>query len=199
MNSWRSQVANWPNRMPCAAYALMGASIITLQAVTLLAMGQPPICECGYVKLWGGIASSPEYSQHLTDWHSYSHVVHGLGFYILLWLMAPRTPVGLKFLLALGLEAGWEIMENTPFIINRYRQMALAQGYFGDSVINSVSDTLATAFGFVLAHTLPTWTIGVLVIATELFFAYMIRDSLLLNIIQFIYPSEALSSWQMGR
>lgn len=106
--------------------------------------------------------------------------------------------MGLRFALALGLEAGWEIFENTSFIINRYRESWLAQGYFGDSVINSVSDTVASVGGFVLARTLPVWAIGVLVIAAELFSAYMIRDNLVLNIIQLIYPSEAISIWQVG-
>jgi len=172
--------------------------ILALQALILLAMGQPPICECGYVKLWHGVISSPENSQHLTDWYSYTHVLHGIAFYLILWLAAPGLPIGLRFALALGLEAGWEIFENTPFIIDRYRQSALAQGYFGDSVINSVSDTLATAFGFGLARVLPVWSIVALVIAAELFSAYMIRDNLVLNILQLVFPSEAISNWQVG-
>jgi hypothetical protein len=198
MNSWRGRVIEWSSRTSLATYSLIGMGIIGLQAAVLLEMSQPPICECGYVKLWGGIISSPEYSQHLTDWHSYSHVVHGIVFYLLLWLIAPQLPIGLRFLLALGLEAGWEILENTPFIINRYRQTALAQGYFGDSVINSVSDTIAMTFGFGFARILPVWTIGGLVVGTELFTAYMIRDNLTLNIIQLIFPFETISNWQAG-
>lgn len=172
--------------------------VLALQALVLLAMGQPPICECGYVTLWHGDVSGPETSQQLIDWYTYTHVIHGIAFYLILWLTVPGVPVGLRFALALGLEAGWEIFENTPFIINRYRESALAQGYFGDSVINSVADTFATAFGFLLARILPVWSIIVVVIAAELLSAYMIRDNLVLNIIQLISPSDAISNWQVG-
>jgi hypothetical protein len=181
-----------------ATYLLVAAGIIALQAAVLLAMGQPPICACGYVKLWQGDVLSSENSQHISDWYIFSHVIHGFGFYFLLWLIAPRMPLGLRFVLALGIEAGWEVLENTPFIIDRYRQSALAQGYTGDSVINSVFDTLAAAFGFFLARLLPVWMIVVLAIATELFVGYMIRDNLMLNIIQLLFPSAAISAWQAG-
>ncbi len=174
------------------------AGLIALQGFILAAMGQPPICECGYVKLWHGLASSPETSQHLTDWYTFSHVIHGIAFYLILRLVAPDTPLGLRFALAIGLEAGWEILENTPLIIDRYRQSALAEGYFGDSIINSIFDTLASAFGFVLAWRLPVWSVVVLVLAIEIVSAFMIRDNLILNIIQLVYPSEAISRWQLG-
>jgi hypothetical protein len=148
--------------------------------------------------LWGGIAG-PELSQQITDWYTYSHVLHGIGFYLLLWLIAPRLPVGLRFAFALGLESSWEILENTPQMISRYRQTAIAQGYFGDSIINSISDSLAAMFGFALARILPAWTAIVLVIAVELFLGYMIRDNLTLNIIQLVHPIDAISHWQTGR
>ena len=196
MKSWQIAALDSASRISVGACLLIGAALIALQGLVLLALGQPAICECGYVKLWHGVVSSPENSQQLTDWYTYSHVIHGIAFYLILWFAAPAMPVGLRFVLALGLETGWEILENTPFIINRYRQSALALGYFGDSVVNSVSDTLAAAFGFALARILPVWAIGALVLGTELYSAYMIRDNLLLNIIQLIYPSEVISSWQ---
>ena len=196
MKSWQIAALDSASRISVGACLLIGAALIALQGLVLLALGQPAICECGHVKLWHGIVSSPENSQQLTDWYTYSHVIHGIAFYLILWFAAPAMPVGLRFVLALGLETGWEILENTPFIINRYRQSALALGYFGDSVVNSVSDTLAAAFGFALARILPVWAIGALVLGTELYSAYMIRDNLLLNIIQLIYPSEVISSWQ---
>lgn len=180
-----------------ALFVICG-SILVFQALVLLAMGQPTICECGYVTLWHGDLSGPETSQQLIDWYTYTHVIHGIAFYLILWLAAPGLPIGLRFVLAFGMEAAWEIFENTPFIINRYRESALAQGYFGDSVINSVADTFATAFGFMLARILPVWSIIVVVIAAELLSAHMIRDNLMLNIIQLIYPSEAISNWQAG-
>ncbi len=185
-------------RIPLAVYVLVGGVLIAVQAFTLLVMGQPPICTCGYVKVWHGIVSSPENSQQLTDWYTLTHVIHGVGFYLLLWLIAPRTPIGLRLALAVGLEAAWEVIENTPFIVDRYRQSALAQGYIGDSVINSVFDTLAMALGFLLARKLPVGAVVALVIAMELFSAYMVRDNLTLNIIQLIYPSEVISHWQAG-
>lgn len=184
--------------IPLRTYVLLAAAIVTMQALALLAMGQPPICECGYVSLWQGAVSSPENSQQLSDWYTYSHVIHGFGFYLLLWLVAPRSPVGMRFVAAVALEAGWELFENTPFIINRYRESALAQGYFGDSIVNSVSDSLAAALGFLMARKLPDWIILALVVAMELLALFMIRDNLTLNILQLIAPSEAISRWQFG-
>jgi hypothetical protein len=171
----------WSKGLSLKTCALLAVGVIVLQALVLLALGQPPICACGYVKLWHGLASSPETSQHLSDWYTPSHVIHGVGFYFILWLIAPGMPIGCRFALALGLEAGWEVLENTPFIIDRYRQTALAQGYFGDSIVNSVADTLAAALGFVLARIMPVWATLAFVVGTELFTAYMIRDNLTLN------------------
>ncbi|HEY8268282.1 MAG TPA: DUF2585 family protein [Xanthobacteraceae bacterium] len=179
-------------------YLLIGAAIIALQALVLVAMGQPPICACGTIKLWHGLVSSAESSQQISDWYTYSHVLHGLIFYFLLWLIAPGMPFGLRFVLAIGIEASWEVLENTPFIINRYRQSALALGYVGDSVINSVFDTLAAAIGVALARILPVWSTIALIVATEWSLAYAIRDNLTLNIVQLIYPFEAISRWQTG-
>lgn len=184
--------------LPWSACIATAVAILSLQALALLGLGQPPVCQCGYVKFWHGVVSSPENSQHLTDWYTHTHVIHGLVWYLLLWLVAPRMPIGLRLVLAIGIEATWEVMENTPFIINRYRQSALAQGYFGDSIINSIVDTLATALGFLLARLLPVWIIIALAITLELFAAYMIRDNLALNIVQLVYPTETVSRWQTG-
>lgn len=173
-------------------------AVVVVQALVLLAMGSPPICKCGYVRLWYGSASGPETSQQISDWYSFTHVIHGLAFYFFLWLVAPRSSMGLRFALAVGIEAGWEIIENTPLVIERYRQSALAQGYFGDSVLNSVCDSLAAIIGFLLARRLPVAVSVGLVVASEVFLAYMIRDNLLLNIIQLLWPSAALSQWQTG-
>lgn len=199
MRSLQASTLNWSTTISLRTYLLIGTGLIVLLAFALLAMGQPPICTCGYVKLWHGNVLSAENSQHLSDWYTFSHVIHGFGFYLLLWLIAPRTPVGLRLVLALGLEVGWEILENTPFIIDRYRQSALARGYVGDSVLNSVGDTLAMALGFVLARVLPVWVTVALTVAMELFVGAMIRDNLMLNIIQLLYPSEAVSDWQAGK
>lgn len=190
------RVATWHERTALGLCLPVAAGLVALQALALLAMGHPLICTCGYIKLWHGIVSSSENSQHVTDWYTYTHVIHGFGFYLLLWLIAPRMHFGLRLVLAVGLEGGWEVIENTPFIIERYRQSALAQGYFGDSIINSTFDTLATALGFFLARILPIWSVIAFAIALELFLGYMIRDNLTLNIIQLIYPSDVISNWQ---
>jgi hypothetical protein len=186
----------WYERIPLGTLLLVTVGLVVLQALVLLAFGQPLICTCGSIKLWTGAVSGPENSQQLTDWYTYTHIVHGLGLYFLLWLIAPRMPIGVRFLLAAGLEVSWEIIENTPFIIDRYRQSALAQGYVGDSVLNSVTDTLAGVSGFVLASLLPAWSTVALMVAMELFVGYMIHDNLTLNIIQLIHPSAAISQWQ---
>ncbi len=188
----------WCGRISIGTFFLAGISLIAVQALVLFAMGRAPICACGYVKLWGGIAAGPEISQQIADWYTYTHLIHGIGFYFVLWLIAPRMPVAVRFVIALAFEASWEIFENTSFVIDRYRQSAIAQGYFGDSIVNSVADTVAAALGFVLARTLPVWSIVVLAVTVELSMAYMIRDNLTLNIIQLIHPLEAIARWQAG-
>ena len=189
----------WYERISLGVYLVVGLAFIAFQALSLLAMGHPLICTCGTIKLWVGAVSSPENSQQLTDWYTYSHIIHGFILYLLLWLMAPRTPFGLRLALAIGLESAWEVIENTPIIMDRYRESALAQGYFGDSVVNSIVDTLAAVVGFVVAQKAPVWATLALAIAMELFVGYAIHDNLTLNIIQLIHPSAAISRWQTGQ
>jgi len=177
---------------------LLSAGILALQALVLRVLGRPLICACGHVDFWYAAPAGPETSQHLTDWYSFTHITHGFALYLLLWAVAPRMSVARRFVLMIGLEAGWEMVENTSFIIDAYRQSALAQGYVGDSVVNSLSDTLAAALGFVLARILPTWAAVALVGMNEAFLAYMIRDNLALNIVQLVHPSATLSQWQAG-
>lgn len=198
MTELQGPAPKWVGNVPLNAWLAVGLGLIAMQAAILLAMGQPLICACGYVKLWHGVVQSPETSQHLTDWYTPSHVIHGVLFYAGLWLLAPRLPVGVRFVIAMGLEVGWEVFENTEFAMERYRQGALAQGYFGDSVINSVFDTFAAAGGFLMARLAPLWATVALVIGMEVFVGVMIRDNLTLNIIQFLYPTEAVSRWQTG-
>ncbi|WP_367715323.1 DUF2585 family protein [Nitratireductor sp. GISD-1A_MAKvit] len=183
---------------PVAVTAFCVLAILALQALFLKLMGQTTICDCGTVKLWYSDPSGPETSQHIGDWYTYSHFLHGLLFYGLLWLFAPRVPLGYRLALAVGLEAAWEMAENTPMVINRYRESALAEGYYGDSVVNSLSDTLATIAGFFVARFSPLWLSILLVVATEIFMAVMIRDNLTLNILQLVYPSQTISNWQVG-
>jgi hypothetical protein len=177
---------------------LVVAGILVVAALVLLLMGRVPICKCGYVKLWHGVVFSAENSQHISDWYTFSHVLHGFGFYALLWLVARRLPLGVRLALAVGLESAWEVFENTDFVINRYRAVTISLDYYGDSVLNSVSDIVAMIVGFLLAARLPVRITVLLTIALELFVLYYVRDNLTLNIIMLLYPLDAIRQWQAG-
>jgi hypothetical protein len=179
-------------------HVLIALAVLVAGAALLAVMGQPLICKCGYVKPWHGIVLSSETSQHLSDWYTFSHVIHGFAFYGLLWLVGARWPLGLRLAAAVALETGWELFENTDFVINRYRSVTISLDYYGDSVLNSMSDVSAMMVGFGLASRLPAWTVIALILAFELFVAYFIRDNLALNILMLIYPLEAVRKWQMG-
>jgi hypothetical protein len=181
---------------------MLAAAIITVAALMLYLMGRTPICTCGTVKPWHGVVVSSENSQHLTDWYTFSHVIHGFVFYFVAWLALKVTEREVTVLallpIALAVEAGWEIFENTDFIINRYREATISRGYYGDSIINSVFDMLAMVLGFLLAARLPVWGIVAATVAMELFTGIMIRDSLALNILMLVWPLEAVRLWQDG-
>lgn len=174
----------------------LAAGIVLAAAAILLAMGRAPICECGAIDLWVGERDSSRTSQMIADWYSLSHIVHGLLFYAALAWLIPRCPLGWRFAAALLIEASWEVIENTPLIIDRYREATAALGYSGDSVVNSLADIAMMALGFLAARRLPVWAAIALVLVLEILPLFVIRDNLTLNVWMLLAPSDALKAWQ---
>lgn len=174
--------------------ALTAILLVSAAAAVLLLMGRPPVCTCGEVALWGPVG--PTQSQMLADWYSASHLVHGFLFYAALWLVARRWPVERRFLVALSVEAAWELAENTPMVIDRYREATAALGYTGDSVLNSLSDIAMMAVGFLAARRLPLWAAIALVALLEIVPLLVIRDNLTLNVWMLLWPTESVAAWQ---
>jgi Protein of unknown function (DUF2585) len=173
--------------------------IILLTVAYLLWIGREPICKCGYIKLWHGQVVSSENSQHISDWYTPSHVIHGFLFFGLLWLVARRLSLGWRLVIATIIEAAWEILENSDAVIERYRSVTISLDYYGDSVLNVVADILAMMLGFFLASRLPVWVTVLLIILFEAVTIWLIRDGLALNVLMLLYPLDWVAGWQAGR
>ncbi len=187
-----------PNRRG-AFFAL--ATALAIGAI-LLAIGRVPVCTCGTVKLWWGVVQSAENSQHIADWYTFSHMIHGLLFYFFAhvlwrrWKLFGGRPASWALPIAVAFEGMWELLENSPIIIDRYRAVTVSFGYNGDSVVNSLSDIGFMVIGFLIASRIPYWTSVVMALAFELFTLAMIRDSLTLNVIMLVWPIDAIRQWQ---
>lgn len=178
-------------------FLLLAIGVIVATALTEWLMGRSALGPDGKFGLWEGDTWSAGCSQRVADAYAFSHIIHGMLFYGLLWLVARRLPVSARYLIAVLLEAGWELLENSPIIINRYREATMALGYAGDSILNSTSDILMMSLGFLLAWKLrPSVTVA-LILAMEIGCLFWIRDNLTLNVIMLVRPVEAIKRWQM--
>lgn len=179
-------------------WLFVALAILLIQIVTLYLMGRVPICTCGYVKLFEPGVNTPGNSQHLADWYTPSHIIHGFLFYGLGFLILRRAPLAARLSLAVLIEAAWEIAENSPMVINRYRDATIALGYSGDSILNSAMDNVFMALGFLAASRLPVWATVTIAIVFELFTGWLIRDNLTLNVLMLVWPVDAIKTWQGG-
>jgi hypothetical protein len=182
--------------LPSLFALFLAIDLLIAFAVTLFLMDRPPICPCGSVKLWHGVVHSSENSQHIADWYTFSHVIHGFLFYGLahLLLRGPARRWALPF--AVAMEGAWELLENSPIIIDRYREATMAFGYSGDSILNSIADIGWMAAGFWLAAKLPVRATVALALAFEGLTLLLIRDNLALNVLMLVWPVEAIKTWQ---
>ena len=174
------------------------AAIVLGTTLILLAAGRSAICPCGHVALWHGSVQSDQNSQQIADWYSLSHVVHGVLFYGATWLALRRWSWTARLVVAVTTESAWEILENSPLIIDRYRSVTMAWGYRGDSVLNSVSDISCMMLGFTMARRLPWWASAGLVVLLEVVALAVIRDNLTLNLVMLVAPVDAIRMWQSG-
>jgi hypothetical protein len=190
--------------LPGRAGAFLALATAAAIAAMLLAMGRVPICTCGYVTLWWNDPNSFGNSQMLADWYSFSHIIHGLLFYFFAhllwrkWRLFGGRPAIWALPIAVAFEGFWELLENSPLIIDRYRSVTVNHGYNGDSVLNSLSDIACMTLGFLLASRLPVRASVALAIGFELFTLWAIRDNLTLNVLMLVWPVEAIRVWQGG-
>jgi hypothetical protein len=171
------------------------AIIILIMGAVELAFARHAICTCGYIDLFHPALDAGN-SQHLFEWYTPSHITHGFLFYFFGWLLFRRASPGVRLTLAVAIEAAWEVLENSPIIIDRYREATIALGYTGDTVINSMADVASMALGFAIARRIPWWATAAIAIGFELLTLAIIRDNLTLNVLMLVSPIEAIKQWQ---
>jgi hypothetical protein len=175
-----------------------GLAAVASTAAIELWMGRLPLGPDGRFGWWETDIWSSAMSQRFADPYSFSHILHGVLFYAALWLTARSAPLSMRALGALLLEGAWEVLENSPIIINRYREVTISLGYEGDSVLNSMGDVVMMAIGFGLAARLRLWQSLAFVALVELVMLALLRDNLTLNILMLLYPIDAIRDWQMA-
>lgn len=177
---------------------MIGSTIVVCALVAFIELysGRSPLGPDGMFGWWDNNIWGSENSQRVADIYSFSHIIHGIIFYAFLWLVARKMQVKYWLLIALLVEGGWELLENSPIIINRYREATIAQGYVGDSVLNSVCDILMMVIGFVFARFNKVWVSMAIIIVFELGTLFYVRDNLTLNVLMLVYPVESVKVWQ---
>lgn len=186
------------NKPDLRAQVAAGVLVVLAMVFTLRGMGRVWWCKVGDLSPWAGDIWSAHNSQHFLDPYTFTHVLHGVAFFGILWLVARKLSVPWRFVIALGLEAAWEIAENTEAVIQKYRESTISLDYYGDSVLNSVADVASCGLGFAIAASVPWWASVAFFAGTELFLAWWIRDSLLMNVLMLTYPLESVRQWQSG-
>ena len=179
-------------------FILIGLAVLAGTAVALRIEGRLWWCAAGDFRPWTGDAWGPHNSQHLFDPYSLTHVSHGFVLWGLLWLFARRVSLEYRLIAGLGIESLWEILENSTWVIDRYRTATAAVGYTGDTIINSIGDIIACGIGLVVAQRIGwRWSVAI-VMVLELVLIVWIRDNLLLNVVMLIHPIDAIRNWQMN-
>ena len=179
---------------PDRRHVLAIAALMLLGALTLSGMGQALWCRGGEAYLWSGDIWTEHNSQHLADPYTFTHMLHGVLLYGLLWLLlGGRVGVAWRCVIAMAVQVGWEILENTPLVIERYRETTISLNYYGDSVGNSIGDMLACLAGFCFAAVVPLWASALALLVVDASLMLWIRDGLLLNVLMLVWPVDAIT------
>lgn len=177
----------------------LSVAVGSLMTAVLALLGRLWWCKLGDAAIYVNDAwNSSHTSQHFLDPYTFTHILHGVLFFWIAGLLFAKMATGWQYLVAVGVEAAWEVLENTNWVIDKYRENTASLDYFGDSIANSAGDLIACAAGFWIAVKFGWWRSLAFFIAVEVFLLLWIRDGLLLNIVMLLYPLDAVKNWQMG-